>query len=47
MIDILRIEFQYHPVDTYELDLLCYKNMQGTLNSMQLLDNFVKHKLKL
>lgn len=25
-IDILRIEFQYHPVDIYSLDLICFKD---------------------
>lgn len=39
MIDILRIEFQYHPVDIYSLDLICFKDQQGTLTEMQKLIN--------
>ena len=40
MIDVLRIEFQYHPVDIYELDLICFKDLQGSLTQQKILANF-------
>ena len=39
IIDIIRIEFQYHPVDIYSLDLICFKDQQGTLTDTQRLNN--------
>lgn len=32
MIHTLRIEFQYHPVSIYQLDLTCFKDMEGSLS---------------
>ena len=44
LIDILRIEFLYHPVDTYELDLVCFKDLAGTVTKDMMTSNFVEAK---
>ena len=40
MVDILRVEFLYHPVETYELDLTCFKQMPGSLTETHTKDRF-------
>jgi hypothetical protein len=47
LIDILRIEFQYHPIDIYELDLICFKDLQGSLTQEKILGNFLSKRLEL
>lgn len=47
LIDLLRIEFQYHPVDIYELDLICFKDLQGSLTQEKILGNFLLKRQEL
>ena len=44
LIDILRIEFAYHPVGIYSLDLICFKDQEGSLSKNQLKENFDSKK---
>ena len=36
VIDILRVEFTYHKVDIYSLDLICFKDQPGSLSKQTL-----------
>ena len=44
LIDILRVEFQYFPVNTYQLDLVCFKDLQGSITPTQARRNFLEKK---
>jgi len=47
MIDFLSIEFKYHKVDTYQLDLVCFKDLEGTITKDIARKNFEEKKTEL
>jgi hypothetical protein len=47
LIDILRIEFKYHPVDIYSLDLICFKDIPGSLSNEEMINKFMIAKKNL
>jgi len=46
-IDIIRIEVSYHPVDIYEVDLVCFKDIQGNVSKDQMQESFNLERNKL
>lgn len=46
-IDKFRVEFKFYPVDIYSLDLICFKDHQGSLSQDQTKNQFASAKTNL